>query len=367
MIACMFLLGNAAVKGFSDHSVLNEDPLSLALTYAEADIDALLLFNLSSEKDIFAGMPEMDLIQKICSMVNVPVYGGGNILSPLHVSAYFDAGCQKVILNFAKERSQDMLQEIFDLYGKDHIAVTIASEDSLVINKELLEKCAGELILIDEHALKNSLGVSQLPCIVFLPEVSLEKMFSTLEKPGVSAISGEIVNGNIPRITALKKLASEQGIPVAMFEPMIPFSELKKGDDGLIPCIVQDHENGQVLMMAYMNEEAYLKTLRTGRMTYYSRSRKSLWLKGETSGHFQYVKQICIDCDNDTLLAKVTQVGAACHTGNRSCFYRDLVSPVEKISAPEDLTQKNKQKLTGEIESAIKMLETSWEKMKETI
>ena len=78
-------------------------------------------------------------------------------------------------------------------------------------------------------------------------------------------------------------------------------------------------------MVAYMNEEAFDNTVKTGRMTYYSRSRKSQWVKGETSGHFQYVKSLSIDCDKDTLLAKVEQVGAACHTGNRSCFYTTIV------------------------------------------
>ncbi len=103
----------------------------------------------------------------------------------------------------------------------------------------------------------------------------------------------------------------------------VPFSKFKLNDQGLIPCIVQDAENGDVLMMAWMNEESYKKTLETGTMTYWSRSRKALWVKGETSGHFQYVHEIWVDCDADTLLAKVTQVGAACHTGNRSCFYRE--------------------------------------------
>ena len=79
-------------------------------------------------------------------------------------------------------------------------------------------------------------------------------------------------------------------------------------------------------MVAYMNEEAYNKTCETGVMTYYSRSRDELWIKGLTSGHFQYVKEIYIDCDKDTILAKVVQEGAACHTGNYSCFYTDLVS-----------------------------------------
>ena len=78
-------------------------------------------------------------------------------------------------------------------------------------------------------------------------------------------------------------------------------------------------------MLAYMNEEAYETTLAIGKMTYYSRSRKELWIKGMTSGHFQYVKSLTVDCDNDTILAKVSQVGAACHTGNRTCFFQDLV------------------------------------------
>lgn len=91
----------------------------------------------------------------------------------------------------------------------------------------------------------------------------------------------------------------------------------------LIPAIVQD-EQGNVLMLAYMNEEAFLKTLETGLATYFSRSRQKLWTKGETSGHFQHVLDMKIDCDKDTLLLKVKQDGAACHTGHYSCFYRNI-------------------------------------------
>lgn len=105
----------------------------------------------------------------------------------------------------------------------------------------------------------------------------------------------------------------------------IPFSEFKLNSDGMIPVVVQDAESNEVLMVAYMNEEAFNLTMKTGKMTYYSRSRQEIWVKGLTSGHFQYVTSMEIDCDNDTLLAKVVQVGAACHTGNYSCFYRNLV------------------------------------------
>ena len=99
---------------------------------------------------------------------------------------------------------------------------------------------------------------------------------------------------------------------------------LKYDQQGLIPVIVQDHITDEVLMLAYMNEQSFELTLKTKKATYYSRSRKALWVKGETSGHFQYVKDIFYDCDCDTLLIKVEQVGVACHTGNKTCFYRKV-------------------------------------------
>ncbi len=103
------------------------------------------------------------------------------------------------------------------------------------------------------------------------------------------------------------------------------FEKLKfRNIDGekLLIAIVQDYKTNQVLMVAFMNEEALRKTLETGYMHYYSTSRRKLWLKGETSGNYQIVKEIYIDCDGDALLFKVEQIGNACHTGNYSCFYR---------------------------------------------
>ena len=100
------------------------------------------------------------------------------------------------------------------------------------------------------------------------------------------------------------------------------FEGIKWDGQGLIPVVVQDEKGGDVVMVAYMNKEALALTQETKRAHYYSRSRKKLWLKGETSGHFQVVKSIFLDCDGDTLLLKVDQTTAACHTGYWSCFYR---------------------------------------------
>ncbi len=118
--------------------------------------------------------------------------------------------------------------------------------------------------------------------------------------------------------------------------------DFEKGG-GLVPVIVQDADTGEVLMLAYMNRDAWLKTRETGKATYWSRSRNELWVKGETSGHIQIVEEILVDCDSDTVLLKVRQTGgAACHTGYRSCFFRRVVDGKtevigERIFKPEDV------------------------------
>ena len=108
--------------------------------------------------------------------------------------------------------------------------------------------------------------------------------------------------------------------------------ELKFNDKGLLPAVLQDYKSGKVLMLAYMNKEAFEKSIKTGKATFWSRSRQKLWMKGETSGNYQYIKDIKIDCDKDTLLLLVESEGPACHTGNESCFYRKLD---EEFSEPK--------------------------------
>jgi len=104
----------------------------------------------------------------------------------------------------------------------------------------------------------------------------------------------------------------------------VPLEDIRFDDRGLVPAVVQDAENGDVLMVAYMNTESLELTLAEGRTVFWSRSRHELWRKGATSGNVQHVEEIRVDCDADTLLVRVHQTGAACHTGNRSCFYRGI-------------------------------------------
>jgi phosphoribosyl-AMP cyclohydrolase len=101
-------------------------------------------------------------------------------------------------------------------------------------------------------------------------------------------------------------------------------NKLKFDENGLIPAVMQDYKTGEVLMLAYMNKNSIKRTLKLGKTCFWSRSRKKYWVKGETSGHFQFVKSVYYDCDMDALLIKIRQIGAACHTGNKSCFYRKI-------------------------------------------
>ncbi|QEH69631.1 bifunctional phosphoribosyl-AMP cyclohydrolase/phosphoribosyl-ATP diphosphatase HisIE [Cellulosilyticum sp. ST5] len=128
---------------------------------------------------------------------------------------------------------------------------------------------------------------------------------------------------------------------------------VKYDEKGLVPVIAQDYHSKKVRMMAYMNEEALLKTLETGKVHYFSRSRQALWLKGETSSHYQYLKQISVDCDGDTLLLQIEQAGGiSCHTGNSSCFYRELTEEVVEAER-EAVTLKSDDSMLGELYSTI--------------
>ncbi|RME95622.1 MAG: phosphoribosyl-AMP cyclohydrolase [Verrucomicrobia bacterium] len=112
--------------------------------------------------------------------------------------------------------------------------------------------------------------------------------------------------------------------------------QLKFNADGLIPAIIQDHATGRVLMMAWMNRDSLAKTLETGRTWFWSRSRQKYWMKGESSGHVQVVKDVAFDCDGDTLLIQVEQTGAACHEGYRSCFFRSVGTDGREVRVTEE-------------------------------
>ncbi len=274
---------------------------------------------------------DIEKIKSIAKKSEVPlvVYGGIKRMEDVKKMLY--AGAEFVYIGQAAKDDIKFVKEMSDKFGREKIGVAISLTDSNI--KEFALECkkmgAGGIWFTGDPAgneriikdIKNAVGI---PVMININENDVEKAIELQKATETDAI---LYTGS-DRINCMEwKYAMKQaGIPVNTFESAVPFSEFKLNADGLIPCIVQDFKTNEVLMMAYMNEESYNKTLETGRMTYFSRSRNKLWVKGEESTHFQFVKELIIDCDKDTILAKVSQIGVACHTGNPTCFFTPLAS-----------------------------------------
>jgi phosphoribosyl-ATP pyrophosphohydrolase/phosphoribosyl-AMP cyclohydrolase len=296
--------------------------LQLAESYSVNGADALLVLDFSDTEEEHA--EAINCLIAMCEVSQIPVIAAGNIKRAEDVKKLLYAGASQVILNGSRKENMKLLPEVSRRFGKEKIAVSITSVEEYMLHADDIEEYASRILVLTD--IEDSLPkLTNLPLILHVKEDTEEAVFSYLAKPGIEGVTGSFISTPDLDLSDLRARAVAAGIPLAMYSCGVSFSELKKDENGLVPCIVQDYKNDEVLMMACMNEESFEKTLLTGKMHYFSRSRQSLWLKGETSGHYQYVKSMAVDCDKDTLLAKVSQVGAACHTGNRSCFYRTVL------------------------------------------
>lgn len=322
IVATMYLKDGMAVASGQDFSD-PKDPLSVARLFNDSGVDKIICFDLSTEdeeheKNILA-------IREINRNIDTKTCGGGNIKRLEDVKKYLYAGCVEVVLNAAKPSTPDLLLEASSRFGQEKLLVSITNVDFLFKNREILKDNVHELIIMDHSVLQSLENITGIPYILVQDELDIEAITKELQSPQIRGIYGKFINESVTDIMQLKVRLSENGIKMDNFEPAISWNQMKVNADGLVPVVVQDYRTNEVLMLAYMNEESFDKTIRLGRMTYWSRSRKELWTKGDTSGHFQYVKSLTADCDFDTILAKVSQIGAACHTGAHSCFFNAIV------------------------------------------
>lgn len=329
--ACIYLYHAHAVTNLQDMTIVDTDPVRLAKYYSENNIDELIVFDMS-EGDA-EHEEALDIIKEICTSVEVDVFGAGNVHRMEDIKKLLYAGCKKAVLNYSKPENIAITEEVSLKFGKDKIIAAYNDYKVVEENKELIEKYVSMLLLMNAHMIRETAAITALPIIVQINQLALNKLLEVFAYDNVAGVTGNTINDNVKEILALKDICKENGIRVESLEAAFKWSDFKLNSDGMVPVIVQDHITSEVLMVAYMNEEAYENTLRTGKMTYYSRSRQELWLKGATSGHFQYVKSLTADCDMDTILAKVSQVGAACHTGAKSCFFNDIVKKEQEESS----------------------------------
>ena len=301
IIPTIYLYNGKAVN--KDTKEVIGDAVSFALSYDNNGADELLIFDISiTDREHEANISTMI---KIADTVDIPMIVGGNVSRLEDVKKYIYTGAKKAILN-VKENLQ-VLDEATKRFGSENLAI-ITDED---VPKDIDEKVS--LVITSNKSLKTDNEV------LFIGNSDDYNVFK--KQYGLTTID---FNAGFDFMSYKNKL-KENNIKVNVFESALDFDSFKLNSDDMIPVVVQDYKTNKVLMVAYMNEEAFNNTIATGKMTYYSRSRNELWIKGETSGHFQYVKELYADCDKDTLLAKVRQVGVPCHTGADTCFFNELV------------------------------------------
>lgn len=295
------------------------EPVCAANRFSENGADEILIMDLSY--DDASHDEAIGILRQITKSIDTPVLAGGNVKRVEDVKKYLYAGAKAALLEDAKESNLLIMKEVADRFGRDRLGMVYTGIDSDALTMAKDNELS--FILMSEEVKKAAImeDFAGIPAII---ETSGE-IQSLIAEESVCGITGSAINGLDYDFMKTKTAFSKAGIPMNTLESSVPFAEFKLNSDGLIPVVVQDYKTDEVLMLAYMNEEAYQRTIETGKMTYFSRSRQELWVKGLTSGHFQYVRSLEIDCDNDTLLARVKQIGAACHTGNRSCFYRNLL------------------------------------------
>lgn len=348
IVATLYLKNGKAVRSFEDDTEL-QNVYELCQLYNDSGIDKIIIFDLST--DDIEHEKNLTTIRKINRNIDVKVCAGGNINRIEDVKKLLYAGCVQVILNGSKLDQLEFADEASKRFGKDRILLSVNTVDFIYKKKDQVENIFHELLIMNPAIVETIDSSTSVPYVVNCFDFDYEYILNILKKTNIRGISGPFINDPETDIMKLKSSLSSNGIKMDNFEPSLRWEDLKLNSDGMVPVVIQDYRTDEVLMLAYMNKEAFDTTIHSGRMTYYSRSRQELWTKGMSSGHIQYVKSLTADCDFDTILAKVSQVGAACHTGKRSCFFNEIVK--------KEYVEKNPQRVLEQVYNVIKDRKTN--------
>ena len=361
IIPCLDVKDGRVVKGVNFVSLRDAgDPVSCAKTYNLSGADELVFLDITATLE--SRDTTIDMVKRVASEVFIPFTVGGGIRTTDDIRQILNAGADKVSLNSAAVGNPDFIREASEMFGSQCIVVAIdvkAREDrelfpsgyevvaaggtkptgidALWWAKEAVRLGCGEILLtsMDKDGTKSGYDnviTSMISESVNVPVIASGgagsmKDFADAIRDGKAdaVLAASLFHFGEIRISDLKRYLEGEGIPTRSIPKTLNmWAHMKKNSDGMVPAITKEASTGEVLMTAYMNYDAFRLTCETGYMHYYSRSRNTLWKKGETSGHVQKVISCAIDCDRDTLLYTIEQTGAACHTGNHSCFYTDL-------------------------------------------
>lgn len=376
IIPCLDIKNGRVVKGINFINIRDAgDPVDAARAYNDAGADELVFLDIAAtleERDIV-----IEMVRQVARQIFIPFTVGGGIRNLDDIRSILQAGADKISLNSAAVQNPDLVKTAAARFGSQCVVVAIdvkkndagrydvliaggtrkTNLDALQWAQEVEKLGAGEILLTsmdkdgtkagyDLEITRQIAGAVNIPVIASGGAGTMADFYDACTLGGADAVlAASLFHFGEVNIKHLKRYLALRGLPVRTF----PDSEadyslwgqpykldnksrsansiwkaLQTGPHGLIPAIVQEYRTGEVLMQAWQDEAALEQTLATGLMHYYSRSRSRLWLKGESSGNFQQVQEIRADCDADCLLFRVRPAGPACHTGEQSCFYRNL-------------------------------------------
>lgn len=328
IVPSMYLFEGKVVDKNTKEIKGSGDAVEFALAYNNKGADEILVFDISETDEQHEA--NIGAMIKIQDNVDIPMMVGGNVERLEDVKKYIYSGAKKAILDGSKESNLQMVNEASERFGSDKIAVMVNNDFDFTKINQL--KYDGASLVIADNCAEKCIGFG-IKVLSLNETYTFEQLVDFGVQEKTYGVSNECFDINFDYYNFKIQLKNEK-VKTIIFESPIKFSEFKTNEDGMIPVIVQDFKTDKVLMLAYMNEEAFNLTIKTGKMTYYSRSRNEIWVKGLTSGHFQYVKELSMDCDLDTMLAKVYQVGVPCHTGADTCFFNNLVKKEYDDSNP---------------------------------
>lgn len=361
IIPCLDIKDGRTVKGVNFISLRDAgDPVELARSYEAQGADELVFLDITATVEGRETL--VDLVERVAREISIPFTVGGGIRSVEDAGRLVKAGADKVSVNSAAVRRPDLIREIADRFGSQCVVVAIdarqteqgwkvhldggrtpTDRDVLQWAQECERLGAGELLLtsMDHDGTKEGFAVDLsravaqrcgIPIIASGGGGKTEHFADVLSQGQAdAALAASIFHFGEVRIPELKAELEAAGIPVRLHSgdsvrSGVPEVSVRVGTpdfakgDGLIPAIIQDHETLAVLMLGYMDEDAWKTTLESGLVTFRSRSKNRLWTKGESSGNVLRVKEIRLDCDSDAVLVLAEPAGPTCHRGTTSCF-----------------------------------------------
>ncbi len=366
IIACLDVRNGRVVKGTKFTDIKDVDsPEKLAKFYSDNSVDELVFYDITASNE--ERKTSLEFVERVAQVINIPFSAGGGVSTLEDFKYILRKGADKVSVNSAAVKNPQLIREASRAFGAQCVVLSMDVKkndegswsvyvkggrektelDAIEWAITAAELGAGEIVVnsIDEDGMKNGYDLellSRITSAVNIPVIASggagkkEHFLDALQKTGVDGVlAASVFHFGEIKVPELKQYLKENGAEIRMpqaapqeldstLAESTDISMISFGKEGLVPCICQDADTGEVLMLAYMNEQSLRLTIEKKCAVYYSRSRRELWEKGATSGNTQKVRALYYDCDADALLIKVEQTGNACHTGAYSCFFNKV-------------------------------------------